>query len=76
MIDEIYITNQSKIPQKSFIETVQEVCINTEPKPLFCEFPEDLKFKSSSDSGTVQTYTYTSLASPSVGFGTSTTTTP
>lgn len=75
MINEVYITTSNKIPHKPFVQMVQEVCVKTDPKPLFCEFPEDLKLKSISNSGTAQTYTYTSLASPSIGFDTSSTTT-
>lgn len=76
MINGIYITAQTKILQKPFVQMVQEVCIKTDPKPLFCGFPEDLKVRSISASGTGQTYTYTSsFGSLPTVYGTSTTTT-
>ena len=71
-----YTLYSEQVPQKSFIQTVQEICIETEPKPLFCELPDDLKIKSASYSGTTQTYTITSsmISLARVG-NTSTTTT-
>ena len=73
----VYITSLKTIPQKPLIEAVQEVCQETEPKPIFCEIPEDLKLKSSDNTGTVQTFTITSsVNSGASGYGTSTTTTP
>lgn len=76
LIDGVYITIPKIAPQKPLIEVVQELCKETEPKPIFCEIPEDLKLKSSNNSGTAQTFTITSsMTSGASGYGTSTTTT-
>lgn len=75
-IGDLYITIPKEVPKKPLVVVVEEICIKTEPKPLFCEIPEDLKLKPFSNSGTVQTYTITSsMASGASGYGTSTTTT-
>lgn len=76
IIDGVYITAPKIVPQKPLIEVVQELCKETEPEPIFCEIPEDLKLKSSNNSGTTQTFTITSsITSGASGYGTSTTTT-
>lgn len=74
ILAEAYI-NPSKIsPQKPFIEVVQKLCEGAEPKPIYCELPDELKLRSMEASGTVQTYTYTTSTMAS-GTSTSTTTT-
>lgn len=76
ILGDFYIT-KPQVPQpKNLIEWVQESCTEIQPKPIYCEIPEDLKFKSVSTSGTTQAYTIvTSMISlPSV-YGTSTATT-
>ena len=76
IINGVYITSPELIPQKPLIEVVQEFCQEIEPKPIYCEIPEDLKLKSSNNSGTTQTITVTtSMTSPASGYGTLTTTT-
>lgn len=76
IIEEIYITTPKISLQKPLIEAVEEICIDTVPKPLFCELPEDLRLKSFSYSGSAQTYTVTSsMISGASGYGTTTTTT-
>lgn len=72
ILSEAYITVLKIIPKKSFIEMVQQVCEETESKPLYCELPDDLKLKSIS--GSVQTYTYTNSLVTVSGMGISTTT--
>lgn len=75
--DSTYIISPKPVPQKPLVEIVQEICEQIEPKPLFCELPEELRFKSFSNSGSVQTYTITTTSSGASGYGTSTiTTTP
>lgn len=73
--DPAYITSPNPIPQKPVVEVVQKICEKIEPKPLFCEFPEELRFRPFSNSGSVQTYTITTSSGAS-GYGTSITTTP
>lgn len=75
MIDQILISAPKIVQQKPLIAVVQEVCEETDPKPLFCEIPEDLRLKPITNSGTVQTYTITSSSTASGYVGTSTTTT-
>lgn len=72
--DPTYIASLNPIPQKPLVEVVQTVCEKIEPKPIFCELPEELRFKPIDNSGTVQTHTITSSSGAS-GYGTSTTTT-
>lgn len=76
MIGDLYFDPTKTMPPKMLAESFQEICFKTEPKPIFCEIPEDLKLKPLSASGTTQTYTYTSsmVSLPSLGT-TSTTTT-
>lgn len=74
--DGVYINSSKIVPQKPLIEVVQEFCQEIEPKPIFCEIPEDLKLRPSNNSGTTQTFTVaTSMTSGASGYGTSTTTT-
>jgi len=69
-----YFILEKSLTQKALGEVVQEICLKTEPKPLFCELPDDLKLRFSYG-GTTPTYTTTSsLASGSI-MGTSATTT-
>lgn len=76
MINGAYIATPTRILQKPFVQAVQEVCIKSDPKPLFCQLPSGLKIKPIFNSGTVQSYTYTSsLASVYTGSITSSTTT-
>lgn len=74
ILPEVYITLPKPPPQKSPIEIARSFCIENEPKPLYCELPEDLKFRFTDNSGTTQTYTSTSSMILS-GTLTSTTTT-
>ena len=73
MISDLYFVSAKPIPPRTLGETVQEICIKTEPKPLYCELPDDLKLKSSV--GTTQTYTYTSSMISLSSLGTRSTTT-
>ena len=75
IIGETIITTPQYIPPKPVVEIILEVCKDTEPKPIFCEIPDDLGLKSLSNSGTIQTYTITTSGSLASGYGTSTTTT-
>ncbi len=52
----IYLASQKQIP---YIEW----CWNKEPRPVYCEFPDGLRFRSLDASGTFQFYTYTPAAS-------------
>lgn len=73
MIDKISITIPETVSQKPMIEIVRSICEKIEPKPLFCELPDELRLRAVASSGTVQTYTTTSSSGASE-FGTSTTT--
>lgn len=76
IIDGVIITASKIVSQKPLIEAVQELCQEIEPKPIFCEIPEDLELRPYNNSGTAQTFTITtSMASGASGYGTSTTTT-
>ena len=57
MIDHTNITLQKILTTKSGIEIVNEICIESDKDPLFCQFPEDLKLKSIIDvyAGTART---------------------
>ena len=74
ILEEAYIISPKIAPQKPLIEAVQELCEETEPKPIYCELPDELKLRSIETSGTVQIYTYTTSTMVS-GTSTSTTTT-
>lgn len=75
IIMDTYINSPTKVCNKPIFEVIQEVCL-TDPKPIYCELPGELKLKSVSSSGTVQTYTYSaSIMSNASEFGTSSTTT-
>lgn len=75
MIDSLYLTSVKPLPIKTFGEAVQEICVKTEPKPLFCELPGELKLKFSYQGTTATTYTTTSSLASGTAFGTTTTTT-
>lgn len=72
MITNAFFVNAPKSPirQNSLAAIVEEICKN-DPKPLFCELPDDLKLKSISYSGTL-TYSYNSLATTTTISGTAT----
>lgn len=74
IIDPTYITAPNPVTKKPLSEVVQQVCEKIDPKPIFCELPEELRFKPFDNSGSIQTYTITSSSGAS-GYGTSTTTT-
>ena len=73
--DDVYITAPKIVLQKPLVEIVQELCKETEPKPIFCEIPEDLKLKTP-NSGTQTSTITSSINSVASGYGASTTTTP
>lgn len=75
VIGDLYFTSAKPMPPKTLGESVQEICIKTEPKPLYCELPDDLKLKSITASGTTQAYTYTSSMVSLSSLGTTSTTT-
>lgn len=75
ILEEAYFTIPKVTSQKPLAEVVVEMCEETDPKPLYCEIPEDLKLKSMTLSGTAQTYTYTTFLPTVSGTTTSTTTT-
>lgn len=75
LISDLYLTVPKASLEKPLIEVIDEFCKEVEPKPLYCEWPDELKLKSIDASGTVQTYTYTSSLGSASGYGTSTTTT-
>jgi hypothetical protein len=75
ILENTYIIPATKPVNKPLAEIMQEIC-ETDPKPICCELPNDLRFKSVSSSGTSQMYTYvTTTSSVMVGTSTSTTTT-
>lgn len=74
IFEEAYITVYKIVPQKPLVEVIQELCEKAEPKPLYCELPDDLRLRSMVASGTVQTYTYTNSLATLSGVNTSTTT--
>lgn len=75
IVTDIYINSPTMACNKPFFEVIREICL-TDPKPIFCEIPDDLKLKFVSSFGTAQTYTYSaSFMSNASGFGTSPTTT-
>ncbi len=74
IIDEININAPKIVSQKPLIEMVQELCEETEPKPVYCELPDELRLRPMEASGTVQAYTYTTSVMSS-GASISTTTT-
>jgi hypothetical protein len=75
LIQGLYITAPKSTEMKPLIEVVHEFCEENEPKPLYCELPDELKLKTVDASGTAQTYTYTNSLATTPAFGTSTTTT-
>ena len=75
LLPDTLITAPIKVYPKPLVVLVHEICEEVEPKPLFCEIPEDLQVKSVSSTGTAQTYTITSsMATTSISLGTTTTT--
>lgn len=74
MINNIYFYRTMPLHQSSLAEVFEEICLKSEPKPLFCEIPEDLKTRTNSSYGTAQTYTYTSSMVSFSSISTTTTT--
>lgn len=65
MLDQLYISIYRSTSSKTLGEIVNGICIKEDPKPLFCELPDDLKLRSASSTGTAPHYSLISL--PSIG---------
>lgn len=74
MINDLYFILARPLISKTIVETIQEICIKTEPKPFFCESPDDLKLRFSNE-GTILTYTTTSSSASGSAMRITTTTT-
>ncbi len=74
IINPIFISMPKTNIQKSPLQEVIEFCEKAEPKPFYCDPPEELKFHMDY-SGTPQTYSYT-IASTASGTAVSGTITP
>ena len=57
LLTETFIAAPQLPPKKSLIEIVQNICEENEPKPFYCELPDDLIKRSVDASGTTQTTT-------------------
>ena len=74
MITDLYIIQAKPAPQQTLTEAVREICIKTEPKPLFCEIPDDLKIKTYYNFGTAFNSIASSATGPAGPISTTTTT--
>lgn len=73
MITDLYLSQSKPIEPPSFIEKTHiEICVKPDPKPIYCESPDELGRRSYISLGTT-TYTITNSQGP--GTTTSTTTT-
>lgn len=68
-----YITTPTPATPKSSVTIIQEFCHEIEPKPIYCELPDDL---GKSRSQLPQPSTYTSVSFSGTASGASTTTLP
>ncbi len=75
MLPNTYIEPVKIYIDKPFIVEWDALCQKVNPPPVFCELPDELKLRSISSSGTVETYTFTSSMVSLASVGTSTTTT-
>ncbi len=70
--EEAYISVQRMGIQKP-IDAYVEICENTDPRPIYCELPDNLKVINHSGSETVQYYTLASSFASLPSLGTTTT---
>lgn len=72
LLPNVYFVPLKPVDKKPLIVTFSEFCSKYDPKPFYCEFPDDIKTKSEA-SGTLETYSVASTATVS-NVGTTTTT--
>ncbi len=75
MIDQFYISLEKPLPPKTLGEIVNEICIKEEPKPIFCEIPDDLFRKFSYQTSTGPSNATLSSLAPGPAIGTTATAT-
>ena len=61
MVAPAFYINVQDVNNKPFTEVVYELCEEIEPTPIYCELPDDLKFRSIDASGTLNSLMTTSV---------------